>query len=145
MASPALPRTFRPRWGRWVPYAVALVLLAAAVLLALLVTSFAPADRILTVLLVLALVWVLHRLADVRVVAREEGLEVVNVLGRRRLAWAEVLSLHLHPGEPWLVLDLSDGTSLSAMGVQGSEGDYAQRQGREIATLVLRYSTPDAP
>ena len=31
--------------------------------------------------------------------------------------------MHLPPGAPWATLDLADGTTISAMAIQGSDGD----------------------
>lgn len=35
-----------------------------------------------------------------------------------RLEWAQILRVNLRPGDPWVFLDLSDGTSLPALGIQ---------------------------
>jgi hypothetical protein len=40
------------------------------------------------------------------------------------------------------VLDLSDGTTVAAMGIQGSDGPRAARQVREVRTLVERLTRP---
>nr|WP_269204592.1 PH domain-containing protein [Motilibacter deserti] len=82
----------------------------------------------------------MHRLADVRVVADEHGLTVANILGRRSLDWAEVVGVTLRPADPWLVLDVADGTTVSAMGVQGSDGAYAVRQAAQLELLVAERS-----
>lgn len=78
----------------------------------------------------------LHRLASVRVVADETGATVVNIARRRRLDWAQIVGVRLSADDPWLMLDLSDGEPLAAMGVQKSEGARAQRQAQEFARLV---------
>ena len=136
-----LPRTFRPRLGRYLPWALGLVLFLAALTLAVLLpASWSAADRTLMVLTGLAMGEFLRRVGSVRVRADEDGLLVVNILSRERLAWAQVVSLRLREGDPWLVLDLDDGTTLSAMGVQGSEGAWAREQAVELATLVARRS-----
>ena len=80
----------------------------------------------------------LHRLAAVRVETSDDGVLVVNVIGRRRLEWAEMVGVRLLRDDPWMMLDLSDGQALAAMGVQKSEGERAQRQAREFARLVQR-------
>ena len=73
-----------------------------------------------------------YALARSRVVAETDRLVVVNGYRRRDYEWAEVLAVHLPPGAPWAVLDLADGTSQSAMGIQGSDGDRARRAVREL-------------
>ncbi len=77
-------------------------------------------------------------LARSRVVAEADRLVVVNGYKRRELAWAEVVSVHLPPGAPWAVLDLADGTSLPAMGIQGSDGARARTAVRELRVLLAR-------
>ncbi|WP_089503917.1 MULTISPECIES: PH domain-containing protein [unclassified Nocardioides] len=73
-----------------------------------------------------------------RVVAEQGRLVVVNGYRRRDLAWAEVIAVHLPPGAPWATLDLADGTTVAAMGIQGSDGDRARRAVRELRALVNR-------
>jgi hypothetical protein len=79
-------------------------------------------------------------LARSRVVAREEGLTIVNGYRARSLAWNQVLAVTLRAGGPWAELDLSDGTSVAAMGIQGSDGTRAERQVRELRALVERFT-----
>lgn len=84
-----------------------------------------------------------YALARSRVVARTDGLVVVNGYRTRRFAWAEVVAITLRPGSPWAMLDLSDGTSVAAMGIQGSDGGRATRHVREVRGLIERYSHTD--
>ncbi len=63
-----------------------------------------------------------------RVVAETSRLVVVNGYRKRTYEWAEVLAIHLPPGAPWAVLDLADGTSAPAMGIQGSDGGRARQR-----------------
>lgn len=79
--------------------------------------------------------WALGR---ARVTAEMNGLVVVNGFVRRELEWEEVLSVHLPPGAPWASLDLADGTTISAMAFQGSDGSRAQRGVRELRALINR-------
>lgn len=79
-----------------------------------------------------------HAMARSRVVAQAERLVVVNGYRRHEYEWAEVLAVHLPRGAPWAVLDLSDGTSQPAMGIQGSDGGRAQRAVRELRILIQR-------
>jgi hypothetical protein len=77
-----------------------------------------------------------YALARSRVVAERDRLVVVNGYRRHEYDWAEVLAVHLPPGAPWAVLDLADGTSQPAMGIQGSDGSRAQRAVGELRTLI---------
>ena len=75
-----------------------------------------------------------------RVVAEPEGLVVVNGYRRRELAWAQVVAVQLPRGAPWVTLDLADGSTVAAMGIQGSDGDRARRAVRELRSLVEQRS-----
>jgi hypothetical protein len=76
----------------------------------------------------------------VRVVASEDGVLVVNVVGRRRLEWAEIVGVRLLRDDAWMMLDLADGQALAAMGVQKSEGRHGQEQAQAFARLVQQHT-----
>jgi hypothetical protein len=140
-----LPRTYRPFGVR-----VAVYVLGSLLALTCLVMwwAFPPHIRALftvsqfVTIFALALLFysIGYALVRSRVVAREDGLTVVNGYRTRRYEWNEVLGVTLRRGNPWAVLDLSDGTSVPAMGIQGSDGDRARRNVREIRTLVERLT-----
>ena len=50
----------------------------------------------------------------------------------------QVIAVHLPPGAPWVTLDLADGTTAAAMGIQGSDGNRAKQAMRELRVLVNR-------
>jgi hypothetical protein len=77
-------------------------------------------------------------LARARVTAETEALVVVNGFRSRQLAWAEVLAIHLTEGAPWATLDLADGTTISAMAFQGSDGRRARDGVRQVRALIDR-------
>jgi hypothetical protein len=84
----------------------------------------------------------LHALTRSRIEAHQDGLVVVNGYRRREYAWAQVIAVHLPPGAPWVTLDLADGETVSAMGIQGSDGARAQQAARDLRQLVSRLSEP---
>lgn len=75
-----------------------------------------------------------------RVVAEAQRLVVVNGYKRREFEYAEVIGVHLPPGAPWVTLDLADGSTVSAMGIQGSDGGRAKQAVRELRAVVERQS-----
>ncbi|WP_374457580.1 PH domain-containing protein [Nocardioides sp.] len=77
-------------------------------------------------------------LARARVTAEMEALVVVNGFRTRELEWAEVLAIHLPEGAPWATLDLADGTTISAMAFQGSDGRRAVDGVRAVRALIDR-------
>ncbi len=147
-ATTPLPHTFRPLGVRLAIYVLGTLLLVVCV-----VTWYAfPADirdqftvfeRLTIVGLGLMFAAGGYALARSRLVARADGLTVVNGYRTRRYAWPQVLAITLRPGSPWAVLDLSDGTSVPAMGIQGSDGSRASRQVRQVRALVERFSHTD--
>ncbi|WP_340540015.1 PH domain-containing protein [Nocardioides sp. GXZ039] len=80
----------------------------------------------------------LWALARCRVEAREDGLVVVNGYRKRTYEWPEIVAARLNPGAPWVVLDLADGTTVSAMGIQGSDGARAKRAVRQLRAILDR-------
>ncbi len=123
------------------PYVLAVVAFCGFCVVAVALTSEGRSgattfDRLLLVGSGLAVVLVLHRLARVRVEADVAGLTVVNLFRHRRLEWAEVLGVRLSPGDPWVQLDLADGTTMVAMGIQGADGSRGLAQARALAAEV---------
>ncbi|MFV0137156.1 PH domain-containing protein [Streptomyces sp. HMX87] len=115
---PTLPVTFRPGRTRAVLYTAAVACFVAITAVAVLLDRLGPGERISFVLTALLLDGVLVLLARPKVVADETGVTVVNLTNKRRLEWAEIVRVNLRSGDPWVFLDLSDGTSLPALGIQ---------------------------
>jgi hypothetical protein len=87
---------------------------------------------------------VLLMLSRPKVVADEGGVTVVNIASRRHLDWAEILQVNLRPGDPWVFIDLSDGTSLPALGIQpGIAKQRAIEDARTLRALAEARSTVD--
>ncbi len=82
-------------------------------------------------------------LARARVTAEMASLVVVNGFRTRRLAWEQVLAIHLPDGAPWATLDLADGTTISAMALQGSDGRVARDGVRQVRALINREHPPE--
>lgn len=129
-----LPVTFRPVRTRAVLLSVgAAVLVTFTTVAFLLPAPWSVADRVqmpVSGLLICALMLLLSR---PKIVADADGLTVVNLVAKRRLAWPEVLGVHLRSGDPWVYLDLSDGTSMAAMAIQPGNGKRLAR--RDAARL----------
>lgn len=117
-APPALPVTFRPTRTRAVLLSVGLAMFATITVIALLLETLSAGERISFVFTAALLSSVLVLLSRPKVVADEAGVTVVNLTTTRRLEWAQILRVNLRPGDPWVFLDLSDGTSLPVLGIQ---------------------------
>lgn len=143
---PALPVTFRPGRTRAVLLTAAGALFVVITAVALLLEKLGPGERLSFVFTAALLAGVLALLARVKVVADESGVTVVNIASKRRLEWAEILQVNLRPGDPWVFLNLSDGTSLPALGIQpGIAKQQAIADARALRALVEARTTRDLP
>jgi hypothetical protein len=144
---PSLPHTWRPFGVR-----IAVGLLGGMLLAVVAFVWFAFDDatraqftvleRITLVLIGLMLFAAYYALMRCKVSATTEGLTVVNGYRKRTYEWSQVIQASLRRGAPWGTLDLSDGTTVSVMGVQGSDGARARRAIREIRAAIAE-NTPD--
>jgi len=80
-----------------------------------------------------AVAWALVRC---RVTATDRGLLLVNGYRRRVYEWPEVVSVRMPRGAPFASLDLADGTSIQALGIQSADGDRARVAVAELRLLV---------
>ena len=131
----------RPRRARMIVYPCAAALFLVLTGVAFLLPGegehgWGIGSRLAVVGFALGCVWFLHRLASVRVETDVLGATVVNILTRRRLEWSEIVGVRLSRDDAWMMLDVSDGSSLAAMGVQRSEGKRATVQASEFARMV---------
>lgn len=142
---PALPKTYRPLG----PRIVAVVLVAGLLVVCVMAwlafpqntrDAFTLFQRITMAAIALMVLACVHALTRSRVQARADRLVVVNGYRRRDLAWAQVVAVRMPPGAPWVRLDLADGSEISAMGIQGSDGARARAAVRELRRLVAELS-----
>ena len=136
---------FRPRAARIVAWVLLVAVIVATLVLAIGAPVWLRADRFTlgdqagTVLLGAAICWVIFRQLTVRIVPDDEGLTVRNIIHTTRLSWPQVVAVRFGPDQPWARLDLSDGSTLSAMGIQSADGDFARAESRRLATLVALH------
>lgn len=134
---PALPVTFRPTRTRIVLLTTGAVMFIVITAIAVTLERLSPGERIsfvFTALLFLGALWLLSR---PKVIADESGVTVVNITRVRRLEWAEILRVNLRPGDPWVFLDLSDGSSLPVLGIQpGIARERAITDARALRALA---------
>jgi hypothetical protein len=117
-SAPALPVTFRPARTRVVLLTSGAAMFVVISAVGLMLDSLSPGERMSFVFVAALFAGVLVMLSRPKVVADDDGVTVVNITRVRRLAWAEILRVNLRPGDPWVFLDLSDGTSLPVLGIQ---------------------------
>ncbi|MEO3783439.1 PH domain-containing protein [Actinocorallia sp. B10E7] len=139
-------KTWRPRRTRAMAYAMAAVIMVLMIWLALAIAdTFKLVDRIGMLLFGLLVAAILAMVARARVTADDEGLTVVNPLRTHRYSWAEVVGVSFERGAPWPYLDLSDGTSKGAVGIQGSEGEAAWTAVTELRQLIAERGEAQEP
>ncbi|MCT4357455.1 PH domain-containing protein [Streptomyces sp. Je 1-79] len=144
--TPALPVTFRPGRTRAVLLTVGTVMFVVITAVALMLEKLGPGERASFVFTAALFLGILVLLSRPKVVADDDGVTVVNITRTRRLAWAEILRVNLRPGDAWVFLDLSDGTSLPALGIQpGIAREQAIRDARALRALAeTRGTGPEA-
>lgn len=139
---PALPVTFRPTRTRAVLLTVGTAAFAALTGVGVLLPPLTAGQRATFVVTGAVFLAVLLLLSRPRVSADDTGVTVVNLTSRRRLEWAEVLRVNLRSGDPWVYLDLADGTSLAAMGIQpGIAKHRAIADARALRALAERHGS----
>ncbi|MFI9153158.1 PH domain-containing protein [Streptomyces sp. NPDC053367] len=134
---PPLPVTFRPSRTRAVLLTAAAAIFVTVSAIALLLDSLGPGERLTFILTAAVFAGVVLMLARPKVVADDSGVTVVNFVSSRRLEWAEIVQVNLRVGDPWVFLDLTDGTSLPAIGIQpGIAKEQAIAHARALRALV---------
>lgn len=138
---PTLPHTWRPLGVRisGALFGGVLVIVSAVSWVSLpadIQAVFTAFQRFTMLLLSFAAFSAWYALVRSRVVAERDRLIVVNGFKRREFTWAEVVAANLGRGAPWASLDLADGTTVPAMGIQGSDGARARAAIRELRALV---------
>ncbi|MEU0161195.1 PH domain-containing protein [Streptomyces sp. NPDC006261] len=134
---PTLPVTFRPTLTRVVLLSVGLAMFLVITVIALMLERLTPGERITFIFVAALFLGVLALLSRPKVTADDTGVTVVNITRTRRLAWEEILRVNLRSGDPWVFLDLSDGTSMPALGIQpGMAKQQAIRDARALRALA---------
>ncbi|GAA1541634.1 PH domain-containing protein [Nocardioides humi] len=141
---PSLPRTWRPFGPRMAAAVFGTVLVGAFAWLWIqfdpetkaAVNDLEKATVIFFILLGLAL---LNGLARSRVIAREDGLTVVNGYRTRRLAWSEVGTVRMPQGAPWPHLEQGEDDRISLLGIHSSDGARAATAVRELRAVVAAH------
>jgi hypothetical protein len=82
----------------------------------------------------------IYALARSRVDVRDDGLLAVNGYRSHLYAWDKVAGVTLRAGGPWAILELADGSTASAMGIQGSDGSRAVAQVKQLRVHVAEHT-----
>lgn len=136
-----LPVTFRPFGVRIAALVLGLLLLVVVVVIwlafpASVREAFSTFQRLTVMALGIGAAAAGFALSRSRIVAREDGLLTVNGYRSHLYAWDEVSGVTLRAGGPWAILELADGETASAMGIQGSDGARAVQQVRALRRIL---------
>ncbi|MFI5631588.1 PH domain-containing protein [Streptomyces sp. NPDC051664] len=139
---PTLPVTFRPTRTRVVLLTVGAAMFVVITVIAMSLEQLSPGERVSFIFTALLFFAVLALLSRPKVVADDNGVTVVNLTRTRRLSWAEIVRVNLRAGDPWVFLDLSDGTSMPALGIQpGIAKEQAIRDAGTLRALAENHGT----
>lgn len=105
--------------------------------------AFTLLQRLTVVLFGLVAILVGYALGRSRVEAREEGLVTVNGFKKRLHPWDSVARVTLRAGGPWAIIELTDGSVASAMGIQGSDGERAVEQVKHLRRVMRARAAGD--
>ena len=131
---------FRPVRGRRTALGFAAAQAVVLIVLAVVVPGGTPVDRVGFLAVAAGVGWVLLRFGLLRAQPSPDGLVVQNLVRREELRWEQVVAVRFGDGDPWVMLDLSDGDVLAVMAIQRADGAYAQAEARRLATLVAAGS-----
>ena len=135
------PVTFRPHRVRFVAVPVAIGLVAVFVVIAVLLRNtptgayFEVSDQIAMALVGVFLACCVLLLTRPRVRAQEEWIEVRNLLGSTRYAWADIRGLSFPDGSAWARVELPADEYVSIMAVQAADGARAVTAMRALRAL----------
>jgi hypothetical protein len=131
---------FRPVRGRRTALGFAIAQAVVLVALAAVLPGAGWFDWIGFVAVAAAIGGVLLRFAQLRADPSPAGLAVRNLVHREDLRWEQIVSVRFGDGDPWVMLDLSDGRLLAVMAIQRADGARALGEARRLATLVAAGS-----
>ena len=145
-----LPHTWRPFGARLMGGVLGAMLLAMVITVwfalgAHIRSKFTGFQEGTLVFLGLVALGVWFALMRSRVSAHEDGVTVVNGYRRRDYDWSQLVGVNLRRGAPWAGIDLSDGTSISALAIQGSDGDRAKKAVADLRRLIAENTKIDRP
>ena len=146
----SLPHTWRPFGARLVGTSLGGMLLALVITVWIALgaddrAKFTGFQLGTLVFLGLVALGVWFALMRSRVSAHERGVTVVNGYRRRDFDWSQLIGVNLRRGAPWAGIDLSDGTSISALAIQGSEGQRARQAVADLRRLIAENTRIERP
>ena len=131
---------FRPVRGRRVALGFAVAQAVVLLALAVVLPGAGWFDRIGFAAVAVAVAAVLLRFGLLRADPSPAGLVVRNLVHREDLSWEQIVAVRFGDGDPWVMLDLSDGDVLAVMAIQRADGAHGVTDARRLAALVAAGS-----
>ncbi len=135
-ADAALWAPFRPVRGRRTAFGFAIAQAVVLVTTAIVLPGAGWFDVLGFAAVAAGVGWLLLRFALLRADPRPDALVVQNLINREEVPWARIVSVRFAGGDPWVLLDLSDGDVLAVMAIQRADGAFGAAEARRLATLV---------
>lgn len=135
-------RVFRPRFTVAVCVFLALAFVAGAVILLVTLAGLEgdhSADRFTIILIALIATVTASLVGRPRAVASASGLAVRNPIRSRQLSWEEIVAVRFGRSDPWVLLDLDDGTTYAVLAIQASDGSRARRDAAWLRNRVAEH------
>lgn len=107
--------------------------------------QFTTFQRLTVIAFGIAALAAIYALARSRVEARPDGLLAVNGYRAHHYPWRDLAGVTLRAGGPWAILELTDGSTAPAMGIQGSDGSRAVGQVKQLRTILRAQRSGDQP
>ena len=143
-SSKGLYDPFVPRFVRYVAWAAVLVLVVGLAIVLYRApgtggAGYSAGTVVSLTVVVLAGCAFLWRQATVRATVDATGIRVRNLLWVRSYDWPQVIAVTYGSGDPWVMLELSDGHRTALMAIQRSDGRFAAREVDRLEKLVTLH------
>lgn len=107
--------------------------------------SFTLFQRLTLLLFAGVILWLLYRMATVRIIAYDEELAIRNVFRSYRLGWSRIEALRFSPGDAWLHVFDVEGNRLGVLAIQAADGPRASTAARQLASIARQHIRPQGP
>lgn len=99
-------------------------------------SEFTPFQIATLIVFALVILWILYRMATLRLTAYDDRLEIRNVFRSYDLEWARIRALRFTAGDPWLQLFDAEGNRIGVLAIQSADGARASVAARELAGVA---------
>ncbi len=82
------------------------------------------------------ILWILYRMATLRLTAFDDRLVIRNVFRSYVLEWPGIRALRFSAGDPWLQLFDAEGNRIGVLAIQSADGARASVAARELAAVA---------